>query len=101
MNSSLSDRSINLLIIGVLTVFAIIYYPLWLTHEEILSHDAIMWFGSYAYTADCLLNWHLPLWDPYGQAGNSFYQNLSLLGLLEPISLFYMLMVKVFSISIL
>lgn len=101
MKNSISDRNINLLIIGVMAVFAALYYPLWLTNEEILSHDAILWFGSYAYTADSLLNGHLPLWDPYGQAGNSFYQNLSLLGLLEPISLFYILLVKIFSISIL
>ena len=84
MDEKINERFINYLLITALAVFAALYYPLWLTHTEILTHDAIMWFGSYSYVADCFFKGHLPLWDPYGQSGNSFYQNLNLLG---PLSL--------------
>jgi hypothetical protein len=101
MDEKINERFINYLLVAVLAIFAALYYPLWLTHEELLTHDAIMWFGCYSYVADCFFHGHLPLWDPYGQSGNSFYQNLNLLGLLEPIGLFYFLWVKIWSSSVL
>jgi len=95
------EKYINYLLFVYLVAFASIYYTLWLTHDALLTHDAIMWFGVYNYAVDCLMNGHLPLWDPYGQSGNSFYQNINFLGLLEPISLIYFIWVKFSSSSIL
>lgn len=95
------EKYTNYLIAVCLIIFAFIYYPLWLTHEELLSHDAIMWFGSYYYTLDSFMNGNLPLWDTYGQSGNSFYQNINFMGFFEPISLFYFLWAKIWSASIL
>lgn len=100
MKSIFKNKYLFCILAISLLVYVAVYYKLWLTHEEILTHDAIMWFGTYNYFIDCLLNYHLPLWDPYGQCGNSFFQNITLLGLLDPVSMFYTLAVKLLPLSI-
>jgi hypothetical protein len=67
--------------------------------REIFTHDAINWFGIFDYYADCLLNGYFPFWDPYMLSGTPFYPNVHLLGLLDPLALAAVFLIKVLGIS--
>ncbi|MBI4555882.1 MAG: hypothetical protein HY715_09560 [Planctomycetes bacterium] len=80
--------------------FCILYHGL-LSSKQVFTHDTIIWFGSFCYYLDSLVRGHLALWDPYMLAGTPFYPNIHIHGLLDPLIVLPLLMVKVMGTSIL
>ncbi len=88
----------SILLFTVIAVFSLTYYGL-LSGHDMFTHDAFRWCGSFYYFVDSLAHGSLPLWDPYSITGTPFYPNFHGHGLLDPLILTSVLMVKVFGLS--
>ncbi|HHT9133187.1 MAG TPA: hypothetical protein ACFYED_12025, partial [Candidatus Tripitaka californicus] len=88
----------SLLIILIIIQFCYIYSGLLLS-QKIFWHDSIIWFGSFYYYVDSIVNGHFPFWDPYLIAGTPFYPNIHGHGLLDPMIAIPVLLVKFIGIS--
>ena len=95
----------NYFIVKILTLampllFFLIYYKL-LIGYEIFTHDSIVWCGRFHYYIENIVNGCLPFWDPYIISGTPFYPNINFAGLLSPLIIIPMFMVKILGINIL
>jgi len=75
-NSKRILRDTALLAGSILFIFAILILAqqrMWLTQEWVVTHDTLRHYGPFAYFADCIQHWILPLWDPYLETGQPFW----------------------------
>lgn len=94
------SRRLAWIIFGlVVFIYVAVYYKLLLT-TKIFTHDSIIWYGIFHYYTDSLANGQFPYWDPYMMNGTYFYPSIFLLGMLDPVVLFWILVMKIFSLSI-
>ncbi|HHT9157816.1 MAG TPA: hypothetical protein ACFYEA_09485 [Candidatus Tripitaka californicus] len=90
---------LSLLLMVLITVqFCYIYSGLLLS-QKIFMHDSIIWFGSFYYYIDNIINGHFSFWDPYIITGSPFYPNIHGHGLLDPLIAIPVLLVKFIGIS--
>jgi hypothetical protein len=73
---------ISILLFVVL--FLILYYDL-IIGDKIFIYDVIIWWGSFYYYVDSIVNYSFPFWNPYMLTGSPFYQDIHVLGLLDPL----------------
>ncbi|MBI5641246.1 MAG: hypothetical protein HZA17_12560 [Nitrospirae bacterium] len=78
-----TGKSRYLLLLGFLGIFCYVYCDV-LTGGSVFQHEGTMWYGSFHYYVESLLQGHFPYWNPDLQAGTYFYPNIPFLGLLDP-----------------
>lgn len=90
----------EILTIIILIVFCALYYKL-LIGSEIFTHDSIIWCGRFYYYVENIIKGNIPFWDPYIIAGVPFYPNINFAGLLSPLIIIPVVLVKIFNWDIL
>lgn len=98
---SKKSKKIEAGFIVLISIFFLLFFYRILTAQSMFSHDAIRWYGVYHFFADSLLNGVFPYWDPYDYCGQPFYYNLGMLRLYEPITICFIMLYKLFDVSIL
>lgn len=71
------------------------------TNERMFAHDTIWFYGVFHYFADSLSNGFFPYWDPYDYSGQPFYSHLSIMHLINPLTVAFILFNKFMKCSIL
>lgn len=87
-------------IILLSALFVLVFNKIFLG-KSMLSHDSIRWYGIWHFFADSLLNGQFPYWDPYDFSGQPFYYNLGILRIFEPITIGFIMLHKLFKVSLL
>lgn len=91
----------RIFILGIITIFLIVYAPVIFTRTRIFSHDTIWFYGIFQYFSESLLNGVFPLWDPYNYSGQPFYPNLSIMHLINPLTIIIVFTNKILNLSLL
>ncbi|MDR4503621.1 MAG: LamG domain-containing protein [Candidatus Scalindua sp.] len=87
-------KSYKIIISHWLTWFAVglitWFFSVWpiISKQFVFGHDAFYWHPLYHYCIESLYNGFVPLWNPYSHAGEIFFQLLSQLSLIDPITIF-------------
>jgi|GEM_PF-1902521 len=66
--------------------FLVFLSPVLIKCARMFSHDTLWFYGVFKYFAESLQTGHFPFWDPYDYCGQPFYPNLSIMHLLNPLS---------------
>ncbi|MBI5561400.1 MAG: YfhO family protein [Deltaproteobacteria bacterium] len=93
-------KTFYLILAPFAAVFVLLYHRL-LIGADIYTHDSYIWLGSFYYFIDSAASGSFPLWDPYSLAGTAFYPTIHAHGLLDPLVIAPVMMVKTLGTSIL
>jgi len=88
---------VSLIAIG----FILYFYRLLFTAERMLSHDSIWFYGIFHYFAESLQSGFFPYWDPYDYCGQPFYNIVSTMYILNPITILVIFIGKLFGTNLL
>jgi len=95
------SKPLEAICIVIISILFFIFFNKLLNGQDMFSHDSIRWYGVYHFLADSLSNGIFPYWDPYDFGGQPFYYNLGILRLYEPITIAFIFLGKLLSISFL
>jgi len=90
----------HLIVASILAVYILFFHTLLITHTRMFSHDTIWFYGIFHYFSGSLLNGIFPYWDPFDYSGQPFYLNLSIMHLINPITIILIFCNKVLQVSL-
>jgi|GEM_PF-3141567 len=82
-------------------IFLSFYWDVFITRESVMTHDTIVWYGSFNYFLLCLAQLELPLWDPYSFSGTPFFLEFNGHGMLDPTVLLLVPLIWIWDFSVL
>ncbi|MBI5234521.1 MAG: YfhO family protein [Deltaproteobacteria bacterium] len=65
-----------LAVLAVILLSFVLNWNILISKELMATHDTLRGYSLYAYFADNLLNGHIPLWNPYVNAGEPFFPTI-------------------------
>ncbi len=84
----------------LISLFIAFLHKILITNERMFSHDTIWFYGIFHYFAESIQNGFFPFWDPYNYCGQTFYNHIFIMDILNPITVILSLINKFFNFSL-
>ncbi|MBN1354258.1 MAG: YfhO family protein [Candidatus Omnitrophica bacterium] len=100
-NFSIKKRHEILFITAIILFFVISFHSLLFTGQRTFSHDTLWFYGLFHYFSESLQNGFFPYWNPYDYSGQPFYNDISIMDILNPVTITLIFIGKLLGLSLL